>query len=66
MIYDRAHFNRRIQLPGESAEQYILTLHTLAANCKYGEMKEQLIRDRLVIGIRDTRLPESLQLGERS
>ena len=33
VIFERARFNRRNQLSGESAEQYITTLYTLAANC---------------------------------
>lgn len=62
MIYERARFNRRTQQDGESAEQFIVALYTLAESCEYGEMKEQLIRDRLVVGIRDTVLSKRLQL----
>ena len=64
IIFERAQFNSRKQQPGESAEQYILALYTLAGRCGYAsrEQKEQDIRDRLVIGIRDAQLSKRLQL----
>ena len=62
VIFERAPFNRRNQLDGESAEQYITELYKLAESCDYREMKEELIRDRLVVGIKDRTLSEQLQL----
>ena len=62
VIYERARFNRRNQLPGETADQYIMALHTLAVNCDYRDMEEDLIRDGLVVGIRDLGLSKTLQL----
>ena len=50
VMYERARFNRRTQQEGETAEQYIVALYSLAENCEYGAMKEELIRDRLVVG----------------
>ena len=46
----------------ESADHFITELHRLAENCELGEMKDQLIRDRLVVGIRDSALSERLHL----
>ena len=62
VIFERARFNRRNQLGGESAEQYIMELHKLAENCDYGGMTTEMIRDRLVVGIRDAALSQRLQL----
>ena len=62
VIYERTRFNRRIQQAGETAEQYIVAPYSLAENCEYGAMKEKLIRDRLVVGIRGTTLSKHLQL----
>ena len=45
--------------PGESAEQY---LYSIAANCEYGTLESEMIRDQLVVGIRDAALSERLQL----
>ena len=62
VIFERARFNRRKQLGGESAEQYITHLYQLAENCDYGELKSEMIRDRLVVGIKDSALSENLQI----
>ena len=62
VIFERARFNRRNQREGESAEDYIVALYDLADNCDYGELQSEMIRDRLVVGIRDTALSERLQL----
>ena len=61
VIYERARFNRRNQKEGETAEQYILVLYRLAENCNYGDFKEEIILDRLVVGIRDEALSQQLQ-----
>jgi hypothetical protein len=34
----------------------------LGKECKYQNLEDELIRDRLVVGIRDTKLSETLQL----
>ena len=62
VIFEQARFKRRNQLDGESAEQYIMELYTLAENCDFNEMKDEMIRDRLVVGIKDSVLSERLQL----
>ena len=64
VIFERAKFNTRRQLSGETSEQYILALYTLAERCNYTsrEQMEQEIRDRLVVGIRDEQLSKKLQL----
>lgn len=62
VIFERARFNRRSQEPGESVESFITAVHTLAEYCEFGPLREQLIRDRIVVGIRDAKLSESLQL----
>ena len=62
VIYERAWFNQRNQLPDEPADHFITEVHKLADNCEFGSMKEELVRDRLVVGIRDLALSERLQL----
>ena len=62
MIYERPRFNQRYQLLDESADHFITEIHRLADNCEFGDMKDLLIRDRLVVGIRDGALSERLQL----
>jgi hypothetical protein len=41
VIYVIARFNRRNQLQGESAEQYIMELYKLAETCDYGNLVER-------------------------
>ncbi|UYV76763.1 K02A2.6-like [Cordylochernes scorpioides] len=50
VIFERAQFNRRYQQDGEAVEEYIRVLHKMAENCNYGSLKEEIIRDRIVIG----------------
>ena len=62
LIFERAKFNKRVQLVGESAEQYVTALYQLAENCNYGKLKSEMICDRLVVGIRDDNLSQQLTL----
>lgn len=62
LIYERAKFNKRCQEPSETAEAFITVVYKLAENCQYGILQEEMIRDRLVVGIRDHGLSERLQL----
>ena len=61
VIFERAKFNRRVQLEGESAEQFITSLYALVETCEYGTLKDEMIRDRIVVGIRHNALSERLQ-----
>ena len=62
VIFERPKFNHRSQLAGETADQFITLLYSLAENCNYAGLKEEMIRDTLVVGIRDMALSEKLQL----
>lgn len=62
VIYERAKFNMRHQEEGESVESFITSVHTLAENCQFGTLRDELIRDRIVVGILDRKLSERLQL----
>ena len=62
VIFERARFNRRVQLKGETAEQFIVELYNLLEFCDYGELTSEMICDRLVVGIRDRHLSECLQM----
>ena len=64
VIFERARFNRRNQL-GELIEQYITALYRLVESCDYWTLKEEMLRDRIVVGIRDVALSERLQLDAK-
>ena len=40
----------------------ITILYNFAEKCGYGDMREEMIHDRLIVGIRDTSLSEGIQL----
>ena len=52
-IFERYLFNTTNQGENENIDQYLNRLRKLAATCDYGTLTNQLIRDRLVIGIGD-------------
>ena len=64
IIFERARFNPRTQEDDESVDQFITSLYSLAENCEFGPMKDKLIQDRLVVGIKDVTLSERLQTDE--
>jgi hypothetical protein len=54
-------FNKRQQLDGESVDNYFTELRHLAETCHFENItEEQIIRDRLVLGIRDQKVRERL------
>ena len=61
LIIERAKFNRRVQQQGESVDVFIQDLYRLVEHCEYGELREQLLRDRIVVGVIDDALSDRLQ-----
>ena len=61
-IYERPRFNSHTQRENESVEEFIADLYRLAKNCGYGTLHDELVRDRTVVGIRDSKLSKELQL----
>ena len=62
VIFERAKFNRRVQEEGETVDEFVTALNKLAEHCNYGTLVKEMIRDRLVVGLRDAKLSEKLQL----
>ena len=54
VVYERYVFNSCIQTPEETVDGYVNRLRKLASSCQFGTLTEEMIRDRLVIGIQDT------------
>ena len=65
IIFERAKFNLRSQQEGESVETFITDLHCLAEHCEFGVLKDELIRDKIVVGLKDKKLSEKLQLDSK-
>ena len=53
-IVERYNFHKRAQQTGETVLQYVSALRTLAATCKFGLNQDEMIRDRLCMGLSDT------------
>ena len=62
VIYERARFNMRVQEKGEAVDEFITALYKLAEHCGYGVLHDEMIRDRIVVGIKNAKLSEKLQL----
>ena len=61
-IFERAKFNQRVQESGKSVDAFITDLYSLAETCSYGGLQEEMIRDRIVVGLQNAKLSERLQL----
>ena len=46
----------------QEVEEFITSLYCLAENCAYGALKEEMIRNRIFVGVRDAKLSEKMQL----
>ena len=62
VIFERAKFNMRRQEPHETVDNFITSLYGLAEHCDFGILKNELIRDRIVVGTLDRKLSEKMQL----
>ena len=52
VVYERYVFNTCVQTNDESVQSYVTRLRKLATSCEYGELTDDLISDRLVIGLK--------------
>lgn len=53
ITYERHVFNTRMQSVNETIDAYVTELRLQAKNCEFGALCNELIRDRIVVGIRD-------------
>ena len=59
--FERFKFNRRMQEPGKMYDQYRTARRKLADSCNFEEITpEEILCDRLVFGIRDSKVRERL------
>nr|XP_029716254.1 uncharacterized protein LOC109402721 [Aedes albopictus] len=56
VLIQRYNFGMKIQQPGESASDFIFSLKLLAEHCEFGEQKNRLVLDRILVGLTDTNL----------
>ncbi|XP_063394114.1 uncharacterized protein LOC134679168 [Cydia fagiglandana] len=53
-------FNKRIQEDGESFDSYYTELRRIAKNCNFDKQLDRMLRDRIVVGIREQRVQQKL------
>ena len=58
-IFERAKFNMRIQGENELVDAFITDLYALAEHCGYADLHDEMIHDRIVVGLWDARLSEN-------
>ena len=53
LVYERYIFNTCRQIEGETVDGYVNRLRKHASTCGFGTLNDELIRDRLVLGVND-------------
>ena len=59
-MYERYLFNQRSQAANEGIDVYYAALLKIAENCKLGDLEQSLVKDRIVVGVRDPALRKRL------
>ena len=55
VIYERYVFHTRVQGEGETIDSFTTDLRLKSQSCEFGSLQDSLIRDRVVVGIRDSK-----------
>ena len=58
--YERYLFNKREQELGERVDQYCTALMHICEHCGFGNLRDSLIRDRLILGVKNDRAHKKL------
>lgn len=61
IIHERSLFQERVQSRDETVEEFSRALQSLVEHCDYKDPDDQ-VRDRLVVGLRDSNVKQKLQL----
>lgn len=57
---ERYKFNTRLQKSEETIDQFVVELRQLAKSCEFGDLEEDMVRDRIVVGVHSTTMKERL------
>ena len=57
----RYKFNSRYQKGEELIDEYLTELKKLSQNCDFGHLENELLKDRIVVGVNSSTLKESLE-----
>ena len=56
VVYERYLFNSAVQNPGEKIDDFVHRLRELSKSCDYGMLCDDLVHDRMVLGMTDNDL----------
>jgi hypothetical protein len=62
---ERHKFNTRLQQRGESIQSYVSDLKNKASTCEFEDLKDEMIKDRLVCGIENDKKSWKSRRGKR-
>ena len=62
VIIECAKFNKQLQLPDEPAKQLIVSHYNQDTDFNFGDLRNKLIYDKIIVRIQDTSLLEHLQM----
>lgn len=65
VIYNRYIFNSKNQLAGEAFETFYSDLVKLVEECEYKDWRDDMLRDRIVLGIQDVKVRRELLRKEK-
>ena len=60
ITYERYLFNARCIKSRESISDYVHTLKAIASNCEFGNFLNNMLRDRLVVGLKNQKIHRAL------
>lgn len=60
VTYERHKFFLREQKPDEKIDSYVTELRDLSSTCNFGDLTDSLIRDRVILGIKDLAIKDRL------
>lgn len=60
VIIEQFKFFRRYQEEGEAFDNFLRDIRNLAKRCEFGNLEENMVRIRLVLGVKDLGLQERL------
>lgn len=63
-LMHRYKFYNKYQGHAESAENFVLAVKLLAESCNFKEFKDEAVRDRLIIGLRDKKLQRKILMED--
>lgn len=59
-VYERYIFHQRNQREGESFDTFLIDIKRLIRTCEFGDTENEMLRDRIVLGVTDKRLQTRL------